>query len=101
MRTTTENPAGAITATRTELQVSGMTCQNCVRHAREALEQVPGVRSAVVSLPDEHASVRWQPDAPTNVPALLESLEEAGYPGRVLEKQSDGEGEHECHSAAR
>jgi Cu+-exporting ATPase len=100
MRTTTENPAGAITATRTELQVSGMTCQNCVRHAREALEQVPGVRSAVVSLPDEHASVRWQPDAPTNVPALLESLEEAGYPGRVLEKQSHGEGEHECHSAA-
>jgi len=41
----------------TELQVTGMTCGNCVRHVREALEQVPGVRAVEVRLETSQAVV--------------------------------------------
>jgi Cu+-exporting ATPase len=90
-------PAGPTTERRTELQISGMTCQNCVRHTREALEGVPGVRSATVSLPDAHASVRWDPNVPTHDSALLEALDKTGYPGRIIESPTPSSGEHECH----
>src|SRR5690349_12990219 len=86
---------------RTELAVSGMTCQNCVRHAREALEKVPGVRSVTVSLPDERASVQWGPESALDTGALLQSLKEAGYAARIL--QSNGkthDDNDQCHSAA-
>src|SRR5437667_6880364 len=82
-----------------ELEVSGMTCQNCARHVREALEAVPGVGSAVVSLPNHRASVRWQAAGPPPLDAMLRSLEQAGYPARVVESH-DGHAEHECHSRA-
>ena len=41
----------------TKLKVTGMTCANCVRHVREALEQVPGVRTAEVDLEKGQALV--------------------------------------------
>src|SRR5438046_1333303 len=43
----------------TELAISGMTCGNCARHVTEALQSVPGVRSANVKLDKQQASVRW------------------------------------------
>ena len=33
----------------TQLQLSGMTCDSCANHVEQALEKVPGVRSARVS----------------------------------------------------
>ncbi|EQD43250.1 Mercuric reductase (Hg(II) reductase), partial [mine drainage metagenome] len=33
-----------------ELAIGGMTCNACAAHVREALEAVPGVRSAQVSM---------------------------------------------------
>ena len=33
------------------LHIDGMTCASCAEHVREALEKVPGVRSASVSYP--------------------------------------------------
>lgn len=38
-------------------EVGGMTCMNCVRHVKEALEDVDGVVGAVVSLEDKSATV--------------------------------------------
>ena len=35
----------------TQLSITGMTCDSCATHVKEALEKVPGVRSAVVSYP--------------------------------------------------
>lgn len=32
------------------LKIEGMTCQNCARHVREALQGVPGVEYAEVDL---------------------------------------------------
>ena len=33
-----------------KLIVEGMTCQNCVRHVREALEAIPGASEVQVNL---------------------------------------------------
>src|SRR6184192_1880054 len=54
----------------TELAISGMTCGNCARHVTEALQSVPGVRSAAVSLEGKSASVKWTPGAKHNKTAL-------------------------------
>ena len=78
-----------------------MTCQNCVRQVREALERVPGVRSAAVSLPNERASIQWQHESAPDTAALLETLKEAGYSGRVVDAEPGGVAHGaECHSAA-
>ena len=59
------------------INVTGMTCQNCVRHVREALGALPGVRSVRVDL----ASGQVDLDADRQVPQaeLHEALREAGY----------------------
>ncbi|HCJ0777340.1 TPA: cation transporter, partial [Acinetobacter baumannii] len=35
----------------TTLKITGMTCDSCAAHVKEALEKVPGVQSALVSYP--------------------------------------------------
>ena len=39
------------------LHIDGMTCDSCATHVREALERVPGVRSAAVSYPKARAEI--------------------------------------------
>ena len=63
----------------TELRVTGMTCSNCARHVTEALQSVAGVRAATVNLESGQATVRWNPETPPNIPALLKAVEAAGY----------------------
>jgi len=72
-------------AVLTELVVSGMTCNNCARHVTEALQSVPGVRSATVMLDVQRASVRWAADANADVPALIAAVREAGYEARAVQ----------------
>jgi P-type Cu+ transporter len=62
-----------------ELRVRGMTCANCARHVSEAIQSVPGVRSAAVSLETKTAVVRWNPGATQNISALVEAVKLAGY----------------------
>ncbi len=69
-----------------------MTCQNCARHVREAIVAVPGVKEAKVELEQGRAQVRWS--AAPDLPAVLRSLEQAGYPGRVQEPEHEHEAEH-------
>ena len=64
-------------AAATELAVSGMTCANCARHVTEAIQGVPGVRTAAVRLEASQASVRWAAGAEPNVPAVIHAVEEA------------------------
>ena len=61
------------------LRITGMTCQHCVRHTREALEKVAGVDKVDVSLEAGEATVEGQA-APDN---LLAAIKEAGYEGQV------------------
>ncbi len=67
----------------TELSVAGMDCSNCARHVTEALQAVPGVHSALVSLEKKRASVRW--DSSSAAPdALLQAVANAGYEARLV-----------------
>ncbi len=60
-----------------DMGVGGMTCDDCVRHVTEALESVPGVRKAQVSLVDRTAVVEAGPDVPGT--ALAGAVRERGY----------------------
>lgn len=60
-----------------DLGVGGMTCDDCVRHVTDALESVPGVERAEVSLASRSAVVQAQADVPSA--ALASAVRERGY----------------------
>lgn len=60
-----------------DLGVGGMTCDDCVRHVTHALESVPGVQRAEVSLENRSAVVKAAPDVPAE--ALSAAVRERGY----------------------
>ena len=41
-----------------KLEINGMTCHNCVRHATEALKGVPGVTGVAIDLAARTATVQ-------------------------------------------
>ncbi|MBE0545639.1 MAG: cation-translocating P-type ATPase [Verrucomicrobia bacterium] len=88
-----ENTRSAVS----ELRVAGMTCNNCARHVTEALQSVPGVRSASVLLDAERASVRWTAGTAPDIASLLEAVKQAGFAARVIEAAS-GRDEKEAHA---
>src|SRR4051812_4757363 len=85
--------------TTTELSVSGMTCGNCARHVTEAIQSVPGVHSAMVSLDSRSASVRWAADGSHDASAVIEAIEKEGYGAKVIEAQEHGH-DHAEHALA-
>jgi Cu+-exporting ATPase len=77
----------------TNLHVLGMTCQNCARHVTDAIQSVPGVRSASVTLDGGRAAVRWAAAAPQDVPAVIRAVAAAGYEANLVETAAhDGGG---------
>lgn len=62
----------------TTLKITGMTCNNCVKHVKEALESVPGTQSATVDLASGIARVEG--DAAES--ALIDAVVEEGYEAR-------------------
>ncbi|HEX5219088.1 MAG TPA: cation-translocating P-type ATPase [Verrucomicrobiae bacterium] len=72
-----------------ELRVDGMTCNNCARHVTEAIQSVPGVRHATVSLAANQASVRWQ-TAREDVPAVVQAIKAAGYDAKPIQAAAHG-----------
>ena len=75
--------------TTTTLHVKGMSCQNCVRHVREAIEGVSGVSQARVDLDKAEAVIKWRASQPSET-ELLKALDDAGYPSRVLKEPANG-----------
>jgi Cu+-exporting ATPase len=63
----------------TELRVTGMTCNNCARHVTEAIQSVPHVRSAMVSLQSKRATIQWDGEGTKNVFSVVEAVAKAGY----------------------
>jgi copper chaperone len=59
----------------TTLKVDGMTCMHCVGAVKKALEQVPGVEAAEVSLGKGQAVVTGDAD----VQAMVAAVKEEGY----------------------
>ncbi|MDR3167079.1 MAG: copper ion binding protein [Treponema sp.] len=62
---------------KTTLKIEGMSCDHCVKHVTEALEDVPGVSSAKVSLKEKSAAVEHE--AGISQEALKAAVIEAGY----------------------
>jgi copper chaperone CopZ len=61
----------------TQIQISGMTCANCVRHVTEALAAIEGVADVHVDLSSGSASFSSADAVPRRV--LESALDEAGY----------------------
>ncbi len=64
-------------ATQTiELNITGMTCDHCVRSVTNALKDVPGVEEVTVSLDKNEAIVKGDS---VDVAALVAAVEEEEY----------------------
>ncbi|MEJ2480355.1 MAG: cation transporter [Acidihalobacter sp.] len=61
------------------LKITGMSCEHCVRAATKALEGVPGVESAEVTLTPGGAVVHGEADNA----ALIAAVKEEGYEAEV------------------
>lgn len=61
----------------TQLKITGMTCEVCATHVKEALEAVPGVQSAQVSY--AQGSAQLVADASTSADALIAAVAKLGY----------------------
>ena len=67
----------------TTLKITGMTCDSCAAHVKDALEKVPGVQSAVVSYAQGSAQVAIEPGtAPDTLIAAVTGL---GYPATLAD----------------
>jgi copper chaperone CopZ len=67
--------------TQKTLSITGMSCEHCVGHVKEALEGVDGVDSAEVSLDASSATVNASTDVPDQ--ALTAAVKSAGYEANV------------------
>ena len=76
--------------TTTELRVTGMTCNNCARKVTAAAQAVPGVHSVSVSVAAERATVRWNPAAAADLPALLSAISKAGFAAKAMPAAAAG-----------
>ncbi|MDD3957966.1 MAG: heavy metal-associated domain-containing protein [Candidatus Izemoplasmatales bacterium] len=64
--------------------VNGMHCSHCMKRVAEILKQFPGVIRARVSLKRHQASIIM--DENTNLKAMMELLEQAGYPLEEIDR---------------
>lgn len=76
-------PAWAATQTVT-LSVPDMTCSACPITVKMALSRVDGVETTDISFEERRATVTFD-DTKTNVEALTQATENAGYPSSVIE----------------
>src|SRR5262245_2838575 len=60
------------------INVGGMSCAACQAHVQHALEGLPGVEKAAVSLMTNEATVVYNPQS-VEPPALLKAIRETGY----------------------
>ena len=66
-----------------KLKVEGMTCGHCQMSVRKALENIKGVKSAVVDLDDKSAKVSYKSDKVT-IDNLIDAVVEAGYKAEAI-----------------
>jgi copper chaperone CopZ len=62
---------------QTQLAVSGMTCDHCVRHVTEAISKVAGVESVAVKLTEGIAII--ESGDSLDLQAVKEAVVAAGY----------------------
>jgi len=60
-----------------KVTIEGMSCQHCVRHVKEALEELQGVKSVKVGLENKTAEIEL--DSQIDDGAIKAAIEDAGY----------------------
>ena len=68
--------------------IEGMTCLSCAEHVREALEKVPGVRSASVSYPQRQAEIEASVGTTVDVTSLVAAVSALGYRAQAVDARS-------------
>ena len=63
--------------TQTQLAVSGMTCDHCVRHVTDSISKIAGVQSVAVKLTEGIAVI--ESDDSLDLQAVKEAVIAAGY----------------------
>src|SRR5260370_27574017 len=76
----------------TELAITGMSCNNCAMHVTEAIQSVPGVKSAMVVLGAQKATVRWAQNRAPDTQRVVQAVERAGYGASPIEPAAGDEG---------
>ena len=65
-----------------KLNITGMTCQHCVKAVNQALADVPGVEKVIdVNLERGEATLEGQPE----IDRLIEAVAEEGYDAALAE----------------
>jgi copper chaperone len=72
-----------------KISVRGMTCSGCASGVKAALEKVPGVTKAEVSLEKNEASVTYE-KGKTTPEALVKAVEKAGYKASLQKEAPQG-----------
>ena len=67
----------------TQLEITGVTCDSCATHVKQALEKVPGVRSARVSYAAGMAQLAMASDTP--LVALTSAVASLGYRAALVD----------------
>ena len=66
-----------------KLNVEGMTCGHCQMSVKKALENIKGVKSAVVDLEKKSALVTYKSDKVTEE-SLIHAVTDAGYRAEAM-----------------
>jgi Cu+-exporting ATPase len=74
------------------IKVKGMTCNHCIKSVTKALQAVPGVSQAQVSLAEGRANVTLSNGVTTA--QLIKAVEEGGYEAEADGESEDGEAAH-------
>ncbi|HEV8337098.1 MAG TPA: heavy metal-associated domain-containing protein [Candidatus Polarisedimenticolia bacterium] len=72
-----------------KISVRGMTCSGCANGVKAALEKVPGVTKAEVSLEKNEAQVTYE-KGKTTPEALVKAVEKAGYKASLQKEAPQG-----------
>jgi copper chaperone CopZ len=83
-------PLQAADTATVKLHISGMTCGSCPLTARLALNKVPGVFGATVTLDDSLGVVRYDPRKVTAAQIAAELTRRTGYGARVIAATAKG-----------
>lgn len=66
------------------VNVDGMSCNNCAKHVKNALEELDGVNEVVVNLDNKNAELSYQGDIDEKL--IRDAINEAGYEYKGLQK---------------
>ncbi|WP_353931640.1 heavy metal translocating P-type ATPase [Okeanomitos corallinicola TIOX110] len=82
------------------LKLRGMSCASCAKSIENVINSVPGVNECIVNFGAEQATVKYDPRK-TNLEAIQEAVDAAGYSAYPLQKQNLMAGEDDVQKRHR